>query len=61
MRASELETHGPAVRGWQSSKECSYPQELVLRLMSPSILHQIQILAHQFLIRKFISTEFLFI
>lgn len=48
----ELNIHGPTVRGWQSAKKCGYPQELILRLHGPAKLNRIQVLAHQYLIRK---------
>lgn len=48
----ELNVHGPTVRGWQSSRRCTYPQELILRLHGPTKLTRIQVLAHQYLIRK---------
>ncbi|BES98081.1 centrosomal protein 104kDa [Nesidiocoris tenuis] len=50
FRASELDDHGPTVRGWHSAKECGFPQELILRLETPTVLSQVQILAHQYLI-----------
>uniref|UniRef100_T1I0C3 TOG domain-containing protein n=1 Tax=Rhodnius prolixus TaxID=13249 RepID=T1I0C3_RHOPR len=50
FRASELDDHGPTVRGWQSAKDCLYPQELIFKLNTPTILTQVQILAHQYLI-----------
>ncbi|KOX72242.1 hypothetical protein WN51_01104, partial [Melipona quadrifasciata] len=46
----ELNVHGPTVRGWQSSRRCTYPQELILRLHGPTKLTRIQVLAHQYLI-----------
>ncbi|KAG7213695.1 hypothetical protein KM043_002936 [Ampulex compressa] len=46
----ELNVHGPTVRGWQSSRKCTYPQELILRLHRPTKLTRIQVLAHQYLI-----------
>ncbi|KAJ9597964.1 hypothetical protein L9F63_011165, partial [Diploptera punctata] len=49
-RASELNTHGPTVVGWQSARNCSYPQELILQLNSTATVQKIQILAHQYLI-----------
>ncbi|GFG38230.1 hypothetical protein Cfor_12223 [Coptotermes formosanus] len=49
-RASELNTHGPTVLGWQSARECSYPQELILQLHSTATIQKIQVLAHQYLI-----------
>ncbi|XP_075210300.1 centrosomal protein of 104 kDa [Lycorma delicatula] len=51
-KASELDHHGPSVRGWQSCKDCNYPQELILKLHVVATLQQIQILAHQFLISE---------
>lgn len=60
-KACELDRHGPSVRGWQSSKDCSYPQELVLCLQNSATLHQIQILAHQYLIRKYFINNILFL
>ncbi|XP_052122391.1 centrosomal protein of 104 kDa isoform X2 [Frankliniella occidentalis] len=48
--ASELNRHEPTVRGWQSSRHCKYPQELVLRLQRPSAIRRVQVLAHQCLI-----------
>lgn len=48
----ELNIHGPTVRGWQSARRCGYPQELILRLHGPAKLTRIQVLAHQYLIRK---------
>ncbi|XP_049940431.1 centrosomal protein of 104 kDa [Schistocerca serialis cubense] len=49
-RATELNVHGPTVRGWQSAQACTYPQELVLQLHAEAVVSRIQILAHQFLI-----------
>ncbi|XP_021918251.1 centrosomal protein of 104 kDa isoform X2 [Zootermopsis nevadensis] len=49
-RASELNAHGPTVVGWQSARECAYPQELILQLHSTAIVQKIQVLAHQYLI-----------
>lgn len=53
-QSSELNNHGPTVKGWRSSKNCDYPQQLVLKLSETTIIHQIQILAHQYLIRKYL-------
>ncbi|XP_014241905.1 centrosomal protein of 104 kDa [Cimex lectularius] len=50
FRCSELDTQGPTVRGWQSQKDPSYPQDLILKLEKPVFLTQVQILAHQFMI-----------
>ncbi|XP_046386698.1 centrosomal protein of 104 kDa isoform X2 [Ischnura elegans] len=49
-RARELECHGPTVRGWQSSRHCTYPQEIVLRLDTKALIQRVQILTHQYLI-----------
>ncbi|XP_050546423.1 centrosomal protein of 104 kDa isoform X2 [Daktulosphaira vitifoliae] len=48
--SSELNHHGPTVKGWRSSRNCEYPQELILKLEEPTIIYQIQILSHQYLI-----------
>ncbi|XP_025832846.1 centrosomal protein of 104 kDa [Agrilus planipennis] len=49
-KSSELNSHGPTVRGWQSPKNCDYPQEIVLKLAKQYIVTKIQMLTHQFLI-----------
>lgn len=56
-KASELDSHGPSVRGWLSNKNCTYPQEILFVLFTPAVVHQIQILAHHYIIRtsKFLS------
>ncbi|CAF0768941.1 unnamed protein product [Adineta ricciae] len=48
--ASELNHHEPFVNGWQSSRSCSYPQELVFRFESYVRLKRLQLLCHQYLI-----------
>ncbi|CAF3616574.1 unnamed protein product [Adineta steineri] len=48
--ASELNHHGPLVKGWQSSRFCSYPQELILQFEHAVRLRRVQLLAHQYLI-----------
>nr|CAD7256817.1 unnamed protein product [Timema shepardi] len=53
-RATELNAHGPTVRGWQSSRNCSYPQELVFQLHHIATVQRIQVLAHQYLIREYL-------
>ncbi|KAK4884893.1 hypothetical protein RN001_001164 [Aquatica leii] len=50
FKASELNNHGPTVKGWQSSKNCNFPQELILELEKQCLLTKIQVLAHQYLI-----------
>ncbi|KAK9872526.1 hypothetical protein WA026_017991 [Henosepilachna vigintioctopunctata] len=49
-RAAELNTHGPTVKGWQSGKNCEYPQEIILQLSKRCSLRKLQLLAHQYLI-----------
>lgn len=51
-RAEELNAHGPTVKGWQSPKNCEYPQEIVLKFERKCSVSKIQVLAHQYLIRK---------
>ncbi|CAM9963786.1 unnamed protein product, partial [Phaeothamnion confervicola] len=45
--ATELNTHSPHTRGWQSPQFCDYPQELGLELAAPACVSQVQILSHQ--------------
>ncbi|KAI4468648.1 glycine- glutamate- thienylcyclohexylpiperidine-binding protein [Holotrichia oblita] len=49
-KSIELNAHAPTVKGWQSSKNCEYPQEIVLQLETRCTVDKIQILAHQYLI-----------
>ncbi|KAJ8923878.1 hypothetical protein NQ315_006654, partial [Exocentrus adspersus] len=49
-RSAELNIHSPTVKGWQSEKNCEYPQELILQLERKCLLTKIQLLAHQYLI-----------
>lgn len=49
-QANELHHHGPFVNGWQSTRLCSYPQELILQFENPARLKRVQLLSHQFLI-----------
>jgi centrosomal protein CEP104 len=49
-QANELNHHGPFVNGWQSSRGCSYPQELILQFENSVRLKRVQLLSHQFLI-----------
>ncbi|XP_071110039.1 centrosomal protein of 104 kDa-like isoform X6 [Haliotis cracherodii] len=49
-RAAELNNHSPLTKGWQSSRFCLYPQDIVIQLGRRSRLCKIQILSHQFLI-----------
>ncbi|CAF2644496.1 unnamed protein product [Rotaria sp. Silwood2] len=55
--ANELHHHGPFVNGWQSSRLCSYPQELVLQFENHVRLKRVQLLSHQYLIAS--KIEFL--
>ncbi|XP_049826748.1 centrosomal protein of 104 kDa isoform X2 [Aethina tumida] len=50
FRSTEFNTHGPCVKGWQSAKNCEYPQEIIIKLHKRCILDCVQILAHQHLI-----------
>ncbi|KAL1513775.1 hypothetical protein ABEB36_003140 [Hypothenemus hampei] len=50
FRYTELNSHGPTVKGWRSEKNCEFPQEIVLQITKKCVLNKIQILAHQFLI-----------
>ncbi|CAH0552097.1 unnamed protein product [Brassicogethes aeneus] len=50
FRSTEFNTHGPCVKGWQSAKNCEYPQEIVIKLHRKCFLDCVQILAHQHLI-----------
>ena len=52
-RATELNYHGPTVKGWRSAQNCPYPQEITMQLNTMAVLHRIQILAHQYLIREY--------
>ena len=45
--ASELNTHSPHTKGWQSPRFCEFPQELGLQLAHRSQLTQLQLLSHQ--------------
>lgn len=54
--SSELNSHGPTVHGWRSHPDSNLtPQEIVLRFQAPSKVCRIQVLAHQYFIRKFIE------
>ena len=44
---TELLENSPQSRGWQASKFCEYPQEIILQFSNPSRLRQIQFLSHQ--------------
>ena len=53
--SSELERHGPTINGWKTSKAVSataLEHELILQFESRARLGHIQLLAHQYLIRK---------
>ncbi len=54
-KSCELDLHGPSTRGWLSNKNCSYPQEILLVLQNVTLLRQMQVLAHHYIIRKFVS------
>ena len=44
----ELQSFHAQSRGWQSSRWCDYPQELVLQFPGKVTLQQVQVLSHQF-------------
>ncbi|XP_033642049.1 centrosomal protein of 104 kDa-like [Asterias rubens] len=46
----ELEVHSPLSRGWQSTRFCLYPQEIVIQLAEKIRIRKLQLLAHQYLI-----------
>ena len=48
----ELEVHSPLARGWQSARFCLYPQEIIIQLAEKTRIKKLQLLAHQYLIRK---------
>lgn len=56
---TELLNHTPFSRGWQSSKFCEYPQEIVLEFPSPVRVKQIQFLSHQYKISSKIEISIL--
>lgn len=58
--ANELHHHGPYVNGWQSSRHCPYPQELILQFENHVRLKRVQLLSHQYLIGKILLLVFLF-
>ncbi|KAK7477381.1 hypothetical protein BaRGS_00031357 [Batillaria attramentaria] len=49
-KAGDLNHHGPLAKGWQSSRFCLYPQDIVVSLEHVSRIRKIQILSHQYLI-----------
>uniref|UniRef100_H3D016 Centrosomal protein of 104 kDa n=1 Tax=Tetraodon nigroviridis TaxID=99883 RepID=H3D016_TETNG len=48
--AGELMLHAPTVSGWRSSRLCSYPQHITLRLVERSRVRKLQLLAHQYMV-----------
>ncbi|XP_048581640.1 centrosomal protein of 104 kDa isoform X2 [Nematostella vectensis] len=50
--AKELEVHSPTTSGWQSSRFCLYPQEIVLQIskVQPLRVRKLQVLSHQYLV-----------
>jgi len=54
--ASELNSQSPTSLGWRSKPDEANektPKEIVLKFHYPAKIFKIQVLAHQFLIRKF--------
>jgi centrosomal protein CEP104 len=52
--ASELNHPEPFVNGWQSSRFCSYPQEVIFQFESYVRLKRLQLLSHEYLIGNFV-------
>lgn len=50
FKGSELQTHCPTAKGWQSSRCCLYPQDIIIQLEKRTRMRKIQILSHQHLI-----------
>lgn len=48
FQVTELLKHGPHTKGWQSSRFCDYPQEIILQMSVPARIKQLQLLSHQF-------------
>ncbi|KAL3902762.1 MAG: hypothetical protein SGPRY_011936 [Prymnesium sp.] len=46
--ARELQRYSADSRGWQSTRWCDFPQELVLQFQGGVTLQQVQVLSHQF-------------
>ncbi|KAL1526684.1 hypothetical protein AB1Y20_015386 [Prymnesium parvum] len=46
--ARELQRYSADSRGWQSTRWCEFPQELVLQFQGRVMLQQVQVLSHQF-------------
>ena len=46
---TEVHLLAPHSRGWRSDKFCSYPQEILLDLLRPTHVHQIQVRARSLL------------
>jgi centrosomal protein CEP104 len=48
--ATDLEVHGPSVKGWRAGRFCAWPQEIILALEEPARLRKVQVLSHQYMI-----------
>ena len=46
--ARELQRYSADSRGWQSTRWCEFPQEVVVRFQGKVVLQQVQVLSHQF-------------
>ncbi|GFU90955.1 centrosomal protein of 104 kDa [Trichonephila clavipes] len=46
--AAELNNQRPVAKGWMSSKFCSYPQVVIMRLETRARLCKFQVLSHSF-------------
>eukprot|EP00347_Sterkiella_histriomuscorum_P005376 403356849 len=45
---SKDEEYQRSANGWQSKKFCSYPQEIIVQIMTPMRVKQVQMLSHQY-------------
>lgn len=50
FKGTELQVHCPTAKGWQSSRCCLYPQDIIIQLEKRTRMKKIQILSHQHLI-----------
>ncbi|CDW78329.1 UNKNOWN [Stylonychia lemnae] len=57
---SKDEEYQRTANGWQTKKFCSYPQEIIVQIMSPMRVKQIQILSHQYKISSRIEVYYYF-
>jgi centrosomal protein CEP104 len=53
--ARHLMLQHPECQGWQTPRFCSYPQEVEVKLECQAVLHQIQILSHEYKIPQIVE------